>query len=152
MKHVRALCAYTLLVVSLTGCGSMSHSTSSDADATRDVLQQINDSTTLAVNAQRELALTADSKLTSQALQRRRLLTDVISLDFYGDVEDILRDIALRYGFGFDVYGERPPERVPINVFVTKRPVLEVLRTIGYQYGLDVKVSKDRIELHYKAV
>ena len=151
MKCLRAGCALAISTLLVTGCGTFS-TASSDADVAGDVLQQINDSTTLAVNAQRELALTASSKLTSQALQRRRLLTDKISLDFYGDVEDVLRDIALRYGFEFEAYGRRPPERVIINVLVKNRPVVEVLRNIGYQSGLDVRVSKARIELHYKAV
>lgn len=150
MKYIGKLCLLTAVL--LSGCASVPKQ-SSEEEATADVLRQISDATTLAVNAQRELALTADSKVTREALRRKRMLTDVVSYDFYGDVEDILRQIAQRYDYGFEIYGSRPPERVNVNVFVTKRPVIEVLKHIGYQSNqwLDVKVTKERIELHYKA-
>lgn len=116
------------------------------------VLAKISESTALAVNAQRELAMTADAKVARESLLRQRLLTDVVDYDFYGDVEDIVREIAMKYAYDFSVYSRRPPERLNVNVFVKKKPVIEVLKQIGYQATsvLDVKLTKSAIELHYK--
>ena len=50
------------------------------------VLKKIDQSTVLAVNAQRELAMTADAKVAHEALLRKRMLTDVVDFDFFGDV------------------------------------------------------------------
>lgn len=116
------------------------------------VLARIGDATTLAVNAQRDLAMTADAKVARESMLRQRLLTDSADYDFYGDVEDILREIATKYAYDFNVYGRRPPERHNVNVFVKNRPVIEILKQIGYQstHILDVKLTKAAIELHYK--
>lgn len=144
-----------MLVVCLAGCATTTKETSpaasSEEQQVTSVLQRINDATALAANAQRELAMTADAKVAKEAAMRQRLLTDAVNYDFYGDVEDILRDIATKYAYDFEVYGKRPPERVNVSVFVSKKPVIEVLKQIGYQSGwLDVKLTKSAIELYYK--
>lgn len=144
------------LTVFLTGCATTTKEGAqvapSEEQQVASVLQRINDATVLAVNAQRELAMTADAKVAKEAALRQRLLSDLVSYDFYGDVEDILRDIAMKYAYDFEVYGKRPPERVNVNVFVSKKPVIEVLKQIGYQSGwMDVKLTKSAIELHYKS-
>lgn len=116
------------------------------------VLDKIRVATVMAVNAQQELALTSDSKMQNDVAARRRLLTDVASYDFYGDVESILKEIATKYGYAFEKYGKRPPEGVNVNVFLSKKPVLDVLRHIGYTSNsvLDIELKRDVIELHYK--
>lgn len=147
-----------VLALLLAGCAttgqqsSASAPTASEEQQTNAVLAKIGDATALAVNAQRELAMTADAKVARESLLRQRLLTDAVDYDFYGDVEDILREIALKYAYDFSVYGSRPPERVNVNVFVKKKPVVDVLKQIGYQSTavLDVKLTKAAIELHYK--
>lgn len=145
-----------VLAVFLAGCATTNKETAqaapSEEQQVASVLQRINDATALAANAQRELAMTADAKVAKEAAMRQRLLTDAVSYDFYGDVEDILRDIAMKYAYDFEVYGKRPPERVNVNVFVSKKPVIEVLKQIGYQTGwMDVKLTKSAIEIHYKS-
>lgn len=116
------------------------------------VLEKLNESSEQAVAAQRELALTADAKNIRELSLRKRLLTDTINFDFYGDVEDILKEVAIKYGYGFEIYGKRPPQRVNVNVFVKRKPVIEVLKQIGYAETerLDIVVKRDVIELHYK--
>lgn len=149
MKRV-FVCVVSLLIA---GCASQGPTREqvSDEQQMSSVLRRIDEATDAAVKAQRELALTADAKTAEDALRRQRLMTDVVSYDFYGDVEDILKDIAVKYAYAFEVYGKRPPERVNVNVYVTKKPVIEVLKQIGYQSAwLDVKLTKAAIELHYK--
>jgi hypothetical protein len=118
-----------------------------------EVLKDINDSTKVAVGAQRELALTLDARAQRDAAMRQRLLTDVVSYDFYGDVETIVREIAVKYGYDFLVVGKRPPEGVPINVFVKNRPVLDVLKHIGVtaDFWLSVVVKPGVIEIQYRS-
>lgn len=115
-------------------------------------MDKITESTSMAVNAQRELAMTADAKSQRDISLRKRLLTDIVSYDFYGDVENIVREIATKYGYQFSTYGKRPPEGVITNVFVTKRSVVDVLKQIGVTLNatLDLNVTRDAIELHYK--
>ena len=140
----------TLAVIS----GCVSHPKASEDAQVSEVLSQINASTAVAVNAQREMALTEGASAVHEAAQRQRLLSDKVSYDFYGDVEDLLRQLALRYHYQFDVYGKRPPERVNVNIYMVKKPAVELLKQIGYQSTawLDVKLTSTEIELHYKPV
>lgn len=144
-----------LVLLAGAGCTTapVQQSETSEEQQIRLALQKIGDATLLAANAQQELALTADAKVQRDMALRRRLLTDATSYDFYGDVEDIVREIAVKYGYDFNVYGKRPPERVNVNVFVTKKPVVEVLKQIGYAStnALDVHLKRDAIEIHYKS-
>ena len=119
-------------------------------DPQQAVLRKISEASALAVNAQRELALVADARAQGEFKARKRLLSDLVSYDYYGDVEQLLRDIAGKYEYEFQVFGRRPPEGVLVNVFVRDRPVLEVLKHIGMQTRrVDIKVTKRLIELHY---
>lgn len=151
-RLVLTLCA--VLTGALVGCATTQPQpqVTTEEQQVGSVLAKISESTVLAVNAQRELSMTADAKVARESLLRQRLLTDVVDYDFYGDVEDILRDISMRYAYDFSIYGKRPPERMNVNVFVKKKPVIEVLKQIGYQSTniLDVKLTKTAIELHYK--
>lgn len=147
-------CFMAVAVAWLAGCATPSPEPAQLTERQQElsVMQKIDDSTKVAVNAQRELALTADAKVQHDVALRRRMLTDVVDYDFYGDVEDILRQISMRYAYAFRVYGKRPPEGVNANVFVRKQPVVEVLKQIGYSLTdyLDIRVVHDAIELHYK--
>jgi len=141
-------------VVGLGGCASrpLEKSVPSQSEQELLIMQKISDASVLAVNAQRELALTSDSKLQKEIALRRRLLTDVVNYDYYGDVEGILKDISDKYGYVFSVYGKKPPEGVNVNIYVSKKPVIEVLKQIGYTSNavLDINLTRDVIELHYK--
>jgi hypothetical protein len=144
--------------VGLTGCVTAPVAVNSEEVRSALITQRLTDATASAVNAQRELALTADAKVQRELTQRQRLLTDRVSYDFYGDVEDLLREIASKYGCEFEIYGNRPPEHVNVNVFVSKKPVMEVLKQVGYTSTnwLDIAVKRDanhlpfKLELHYK--
>lgn len=143
------------VAMSLAGCNSVpvDRTPPSEDQQIGAVLLKVKDQMALAANAQQELALTSDAKMQSDLAVRRRLLTDVVSYDYYGDVEGILKEIAVKYGYDFEKYGKRPPEGVMVNVFVSKKSVVEVLRQIGYTSNslLDIELKRSVIELHYKS-
>lgn len=148
-KRVLVSCGLALL---LTGCVGVPKKGDPEVgqDGMSAVLKRINDGTAQAVQAQQELALTAESKVERTQVNRQRLFTDVISMDFYGDVEDVLAQIARNYDYEFATYGRRPAEGALVNVFVTRKPAIEVLKNVGYQTKwFDVKLTKTAIELHY---
>ena len=142
-----------LAAVVLSGCAAPVAKVTSEDQRRETVLNALNDASKAAVNAQRELALTSDAAVQRQATARQRLLSDRVSYDFYGDVEEVVGDIARKYGYDLRVAGKRPPERVNVNVFVTKMPVTEVLRYIGTTANvfLDLSVKPGVIELTYKS-
>ncbi|CAE6793948.1 hypothetical protein R70006_04981 [Paraburkholderia domus] len=155
-ERVPGLRAVALLatVLAVGGCAMQQPKPMTTDEQRRDlVLSKLDAATQLAVNAQRELAMTADAQAQNQVVARQRLLTDRVSYDFYGDVEKILGDIAAKYNYDFKVFGKRPPDRVNVNVYVNKMPVLEVLRYIGTtaSFWLDVSVKPGVIELTYKS-
>lgn len=140
----------------ISGCVSKVPLSKDVSDETQiaQILQTISDSSKVAVNAQRDLALTVDSKVQREMTMRQRLISDRVTYDFYGDVEMIVGEIASKYGYDFLVFGKRPPEGVPINVFIKDRPVLDVLKNIGVtaDYWLSVVVKAGVIEIHYRDV
>lgn len=152
-----SLRASGLLIVvagALAGCALQKNEPMTSVEARRvDILNRLDAASSLAVNAQREFAMTNDGRVQRQMAERKRLLTDEVSYDFYGDVEEILRDISTKYGYELKVYGRRPAERVNVNVYVKKMPVIEVLRYIGMTAGdwLDVSVKQGVIALTYKS-
>lgn len=152
---VRGVLLVGAMSTMLAGCNSvpLDREPVSEDQQIGAVLLKVRDSMALAANAQQELALTSDAKLQAETALRRRLLTDVVNYDYYGDVEGILKEIALKYGYEFEKYGKRPPEGLMVNVFVSKKPVIEVLRQIGYtsNSALDIELKRTVIELHYKS-
>ncbi|HEP6430545.1 TPA: DotD/TraH family lipoprotein [Burkholderia cenocepacia] len=150
-RRARAL-SVVAAIAALSGCAVQPPAPTTEEQRRLDVLTRLDQATALAVNAQRELAMTADASVQRQATERTRLLTDKVSYDFYGDVEELLADIASKYGYAFKVFGKRPPDRVNVNVYVKKMPVLEVLRYVGNTASswLDVAVKPGVIELTYK--
>lgn len=148
----RVACA-AVATVMLGGCVTPPPKLTSEDERRDAILTALNDASTLAVNAQRELAMTSDASVQRQATARQRLLSDRVSYDFYGDVEEVVGDIAGKYGYELRVTGKRPPDRVNVNVFVKKMSVVEVLRYIGTTAGfwLDLSVKPGVIELAYKS-
>ncbi|MCA8197388.1 DotD/TraH family lipoprotein [Burkholderia vietnamiensis] len=144
-----ALC----LVALMTGCALDNHAALTPDEQRRlNIDGEISDSLSLAVNAQRELALTRDANVQQRATARSRLLTDRVSYDFYGDVEKIVSDIAYKYGYDFKVYGQRPPEHVNVNIFVKKMRAVDVLQYVGQTATdwIDIRIDPGVISLTYK--
>ena len=155
-KMMRSNLLVSLVALALVGC-STSPRVQEDAATSEEmkiaqVIAQMNESTLVAVEAQRDLALTADAKTQHNLLLKKRLLTDVVSYDFYGNVEDLVKEIAMKYGYAFEVYGKRPPEAVVLNVYVANRKAIDVLKHVGFGATnfMDIVVKRDAIQLHYK--
>lgn len=153
MRNLGTKTASALLVaLQLVGCAHTAPEQTTEEQQVSGVLDKLSTYASAAVNAQRELAMTADAKVQNAAVRRQRMLSDMVSYDFYGDVETIVSDIANKYGYKFEVYGKRPAEHVVTNVYVQNKPVIDILKYIGYTSTkfLDISVKPDVIELHYK--
>lgn len=150
-KLARKSALYVATLGLVAGCAQPVAPEATDEQKTAAVYDKLVAMAGVAVNAQRELAMTADAKRQTEMSRRQRLLTDVVSYDSYADVETILRDISTKYGYKLEVFGKRPAGGVPVNVYVQNRPVLDVLKFIGYSTPFfDIKLNPDAIELHYK--
>lgn len=144
-----AIAVATLVLAA--GCAQSPTTETPEAQQTAAVLAKLDGYASVAVNAQRELAMATDAKNQNALVRRQRLLTDVVNYDFYGDVETVLRDITNKYDYKLEVYGKRPPGGVVTSVYVKNKPVLDVLKNIGYATPFfDIKLNPDTIELHYK--
>lgn len=155
MRIPAALCAAGLLFV-VAGCTTTAQQEQAkyqNEKDIKDVLVSLDRGTELAVNAQRELALTADAKVRRESDYRKRIVTDKISMDFYGDVEQVVGRLANTYNFDFQVMGKKPVDGVVVNVFAKQRPALDVLKQIAYSSPMvDIRVTDSQIILYYKEV
>jgi hypothetical protein len=144
-----AVCAATLALVA--ACAQPMTPEPTDTQQTAAILGKLEGYASAAINAQRELAMAADAKNQNALARRQRLLTDVVSYDFYGDVETLLRDISTKYEYRLEIFGKRPPGGVVTNVYVKNKSVLDVLKNVGYATPFyDIKLNPEAIELHYK--
>lgn len=138
--------------VILMGCSS-SPKRDVESDTTSYIMHMVNEKAQVAVNAQRELVAVqyADKEL---ILKRQLLLeTDELEVDFIGRPQRLLEALALRYEYKFIETG-KPVELKPVNVRTSKRPVLEILRDVGYQIDPVADIVLDKqdkaIRLIYK--
>jgi len=105
------------------------------------------------VQAQRDLAATT-AEGQQQILRRQAALdADEVDIDYLGKPQPLLEAVAYRYGYKYVETGKRGDLKT-VNIRVAKRPVVEVLRDVGYQIdsGADVVLDKDAkiIRLIYK--
>lgn len=142
------------LSLALAACAGMGKNESApltEEQQTQEILRRIETGVMSATEAQAELARVAEARAARDAFRRKQLTSESISLDFYGDAEDVVRDIAGRFSYEFKVYGKRPPERANVNIYVKDKPAIEVLKMLGNQTAFfDIKLTKTAIELHYK--
>lgn len=116
-------------------------------------LAQISQSTVAATNAQSELALSADAKVRRESNYRKRFLTQKVDYDFYGDVEQILGDVANNYNYTFKTVGQRPVGGVLVNVFRKNITGVDLLQSIAHAdpgQRIDVRLTDAEIIVYYK--
>ena len=116
-------------------------------------LAQISQSTVSAINAQSELALSADAKLRRESNYRKRFLTQKVDYDFYGDVEQILQDVSNNYNYTFKKVGNRPVGGVLVNVFSKNISGVDLLKSVAHSdpgQRIDVRLTDAEIILYYK--
>lgn len=154
MVHFVRFSASVVCLLVLFACAPPVVKEAPEDERINEVLRKVRDNTGVAVNAQRELAMAAHAKADREVMMRKRLLTDLVSYDFYGSVEEILAAIAQKYEYQFLIYGKRPPEGINVNVFVTRKTVLDCLKLIGNQSGdmFDVELTEAAIILKYRQV
>jgi hypothetical protein len=116
-------------------------------------LDLINEHVRAAAAAQQELASVVAAEAAKPVRARESIVTDMVTIDFVGNIETVLSHIATQYGFEFEVLGKRPPEGLMVNIYVKQpKPVVDILRAISLEYPamVDVNVTKTKIELVYK--
>ncbi len=92
------------------------------------------------------------SRLENAPVELRRAVT----VSWVGPVDQITKTLSDRASYTFEVLGDKPPVPVVVNVDVTNKPIIDVLRDIGLQLGsrANVRVDSTRrvVELHYAPV
>lgn len=80
-------------------------------------------------------------------------LKRAITTNWVGPVEPVVKMLADRASYGFQIVGNAPPVPIIVSINVENKPVIEVLRNIGLQLGVraDVTVDSERrmVEVHY---
>lgn len=73
-------------------------------------------------------------------------LARAITINWVGPVDQITKVLADRANYRFVTLGAVPPTPVTVNVDVTNKPIIEVLRSIGLQLGARADVYVDSAE------
>lgn len=83
-------------------------------------------------------------------------LRRIVSVDWVGPIEPMVRSLADRAGYQTQINGDKPPVPVVVSVQAREKSVVEVLRDLGLQAGrrADIVVDPDRrmVELNYAPV
>ncbi len=79
-----------------------------------------------------------------------------VTVNWYGNVEPLLKMLADRASYRFLVTGNKPENALIVTVNVRNQPVIETLRDVGLQMGTRAQVKVDAaqqvIELNYGQV
>ena len=70
-------------------------------------------------------------------------LLRVVSLDWTGPLPGLAARLAALSGYEFEETGARPVQPVIVDVHSVERPVIAVLREVGYQGGPRIKLVVD---------
>ena len=80
-------------------------------------------------------------------------LARTVTVNWIGPADEIVKMLANRASYRFQTLGAKPATPVVVNVDVTNKPVIEVLRSVGLQLGAraNVRVDSQRqiVELQY---
>ncbi len=124
------------------------------------VTAMLADAADKASNALQTLAAVEQAKAPSADLARIENapieLRRAVTVSWIGPVDNIVKMMADRASYTFDVLGDMPPVPVVVNIDAENRPIVDILRDIGLQLGgrADVRVDPNRrvVELHYAPV
>lgn len=113
-----------------------------------------------ASNALKTLAAVEQAKSPAVAVQpihnAPSELMRAITITWVGPAEGLVKKLADRASYTFIAVGDKPPVPLTVNIDAENKPVIDVLRDAGLQFGMraDIKVDSVRqmVEIHYAPV
>ena len=107
---------------------------------------------TLAAVEQSQAPAVAVQPIHNAPPELRRTMT----VTWMGPAEALVKKLANRASYSFITLGDRPPVPLTVNIDAENKPVIDILRDVGLQFGsrADVKVDsvKQMVEIHYAPV
>ena len=83
-------------------------------------------------------------------------LKRAITITWVGPAEGLVKKLAERASYSFIAIGDKPPVPLTVNIDAENKPVIDVLRDAGLQFGMraDIKVDSVRqmVEIHYAPI
>lgn len=83
-------------------------------------------------------------------------LQRAMTITWYGPAEQLVKKLADRASYTFLALGDKPPVPLTVNIDAENKPIIDILRDVGLQFGVraDVKVDSTRrmVEIHYAPV
>lgn len=83
-------------------------------------------------------------------------LMRAMTITWVGPAEKLVKKLAERASYTFITMGDKPPIPLTVNIDAENKPVIDILRDVGLQFGMraDIKVDSVRqmVELHYAPV
>lgn len=113
-----------------------------------------------ASNALETLAAVEQSKAPAVAVQPIHNappeLKRAMTITWMGPAEQLVKKLADRASYTFITVGDKPPVPLTVNIDAENKPVIDILRDVGLQFGMraDIKVDsvREMIEIHYAPV
>lgn len=108
-------------------------------EARVELLQVLRNSVQVSTSAQRQLALiekanaTEKSTIPFQGSQYGYLMSQMISVSWDGPIENIVKTIANKVAYSFQVYGVKPKLPILVNVHYVNKPSLIIIRDLDIQ-------------------
>ncbi len=83
-------------------------------------------------------------------------LQRAMTITWMGPAEQLVKKLADRSSYTFIAVGDKPPVPLTVNIDAENKPVIDILRDVGLQFGMraDIKVDSVRqmVEIHYAPV
>lgn len=80
-------------------------------------------------------------------------LSRAVTINWIGPADQITQMLAGRASYRFETLGSKPSTPLVVNIDVTNKPIIEVLRSVGLQLGaranLRVDSTRQLVELQY---
>ena len=152
------LCGF-VAVMGLTACAPMKRDPQVVASPDK-VTLMLAEAADKASNALETLAAVEQSQAPAIAVQPIHNappeLKRAITITWVGPAEGLVKKLAERASYSFITIGDRPPVPLTVNIDAENKPVIDILRDAGLQFGMraDIKVDSVRqmVELHYAPI
>lgn len=162
IKLKKTVCTFTALlsVMALGACNTPIKRDPQVVASPDKVSLMLAEAADKASNALETLAAVEQSKAPAVAVQPIHNappeLMRAMTITWVGPAEQLVRKLADRASYTFLTVGDRPPVPLTVNIDAENKPVIDILRDVGLQFGMraDIKVDSVRqmVELHYAPV